>query len=512
MPKVPPSTIAVLGGGITGLSAAFHLTRRFPQARIIIFEKSSRLGGWIRSRRVEVKDSVGSTAQMLLEAGPRTLKPNSPALLELTNLLGLNSSLLTVPKSSPAAKDRYLHRPGTRGLLSLPSSPFSVFTSPGATAHLLQGILIDLIRIKNRNKDVIDETVGRFLQRRFGPNFERMFGSALVHGIYAADDRRLSVNAAFPSLYEAEERGNGIVTMGLFSKMMDRFRFNEASQEVSQDDYDVGELRDLMKDTSVFSYVDGIETLPRALSTYLRNSGKVTIRTNAPMKEYYLKADLAGIRVIIVLENGEVVDVSHVVAAMPPPLYSRRGETTPPFARSVQVEVPTSSVTVINIVFPPSKHPIIPPGFGYLVPRHRDGYEKHNIGFLGTVFDSNMLSDQDQGASGFIKLTVMMGGPYSLTPSHTKIENVLAQLQLHLSPINHRHQGTRLPWPVYYEVVENKKCIPIPEIGHLVRRKHLREALQRSPWFGRMEVIGASYDGVSVADCVEAGRNAGKDW
>lgn len=81
----PPTSIAILGGGITGLSAAFNLSRRFPQTQITLLEKSARLGGWVRSRRVEVKDGEGNRAQMLLESGPRTLRPNSGAILELVS-------------------------------------------------------------------------------------------------------------------------------------------------------------------------------------------------------------------------------------------------------------------------------------------------------------------------------------------------------------------------------------------------------------------------------------------
>ncbi len=75
--------IAVLGGGLTGLSAAFHLSRRFPDAAIRVFEKSSRVGGWVRSERVTLNNHRADTAQMTLETGPRTIRPKSMAILEL---------------------------------------------------------------------------------------------------------------------------------------------------------------------------------------------------------------------------------------------------------------------------------------------------------------------------------------------------------------------------------------------------------------------------------------------
>lgn len=78
-----PSSIAVLGGGITGLSAAFHLSRRFPSSRILILEKSKRLGGWIQSKKAQISLPGGDVGTAVLELGPRTLRPQSLALLEL---------------------------------------------------------------------------------------------------------------------------------------------------------------------------------------------------------------------------------------------------------------------------------------------------------------------------------------------------------------------------------------------------------------------------------------------
>jgi protoporphyrinogen/coproporphyrinogen III oxidase len=75
--------IAVLGGGLTGLSAAFHLTRKFPAARITLLEKSSRLGGWVQSERQTVDDDKAS---VVLEGGPRTLRTAGKSVQELVGL------------------------------------------------------------------------------------------------------------------------------------------------------------------------------------------------------------------------------------------------------------------------------------------------------------------------------------------------------------------------------------------------------------------------------------------
>lgn len=79
---MPPKDIVVLGGGITGLSSAFHLSRKFPSSHIHLLEKSRRHGGWINSKRVKV-NSEGKSAEICLESGPRTLRPNSSSVLEL---------------------------------------------------------------------------------------------------------------------------------------------------------------------------------------------------------------------------------------------------------------------------------------------------------------------------------------------------------------------------------------------------------------------------------------------
>ncbi len=68
--------VAILGGGITGLACAYYITKELPNVNVTIYEASDRLGGWLSSKRVPVKDG-----NVLFEAGPRTLRPSSNGVL-----------------------------------------------------------------------------------------------------------------------------------------------------------------------------------------------------------------------------------------------------------------------------------------------------------------------------------------------------------------------------------------------------------------------------------------------
>ena len=166
-------------------------------------------------------------------------------------------------------------------------------------------------------------------------------------------------------------------------------------------------------------------------------------------------------------------------------------------------------MTVVNLVFhlhPSSSLPLHPDGFGYLVPRPVDGYSAaKGSGILGCVFDSSSTATQD--TPGIVKMTVMLGGPYipgSTSPPQVDIPTLLSELSDQL--------GRPLPSPLFVKVHSNTRCIPLYAVGHLQRMEELKSALVSEPWNGRMEVVGAGVGGVSVGDCVEAGRSVGRAW
>lgn len=120
------------------------------------------------------------------------------------------------------------------------------------------------------------------MTRRFGEAFARIFGSALVHGVYAADSRKLSIRAAFPSLWEAEERGWGSVVRGFI---------RPGSNPNVKMDYDLGNIPQIMKGVSVYSFRGGMGVLTGAMEQYLSNQPNVRILRDTAVEHLHMNPD-----------------------------------------------------------------------------------------------------------------------------------------------------------------------------------------------------------------------------
>jgi oxygen-dependent protoporphyrinogen oxidase len=220
---------------------------------------------------------------------------------------------------------------------------------------------------------------------------------------------------------------------------------------------------------------------------------------------------------------------SHAVSALPLPILHQL--TSKPDSIPHLNENPTSTVHVVNLVFPSPPKAIHPEGFGYLVPRPPSGYPDPSTtsapGILGTVFDSCSLHAQDlphtndyYNKASHTKLTVMTGGPYPTLPlpPHLSsselfadpgpippyIRSLIDTLQIQL--------GRELPEPIYWRIWNNEDCIPTLTPGHLDRMQEMKKVLTGGGWGRKLAVVGAGVGDVSVGDCVEAGRRVGRDW
>ncbi|KAF9506642.1 hypothetical protein BS47DRAFT_1305007 [Hydnum rufescens UP504] len=514
---MPPHTVVVLGGGISGLSVAFYLARTLPlSSRVLLLERSERVGGYIRSPAL-AGDAAQLHPRVTLEAGPRTLRPNSTAVLELINVLGLESSLITVTKTDPAAKARYMYMPP---LTLLPSSLASLLASPlnSSLRPLLPAIFREITARSNRPSEVHDESVHAFIARRFGENFARQFLSTIIHGVYAADSRRLSIRAAFPSMWEAEEVGNGSILWG-FIKQAIR---GESGPAADAPTYDLGSIESKMRGVSIFTFQGGMETLARSLYDWLLTRPNVEVRLGVDITSIEPVENGIKVNFLVETSTGSLPFLpERVISTIPLPILEPLIPTSHKLPHLTHNSA--SSVTVINFVFPPTPKPIHPTGFGYLIPRPIADYPKEapegtdmSYALLGTVFDDAIpttplesVSVEPSDSSSSLqpsRLTCMLGGPYPLPSPLPPLEDIVPPLLRTLAS----HLGiapTDIPEPLHVAIHEQKDCIPTYDVGHVERMRELSVALgDGGAWRGRMDVIGTGVGGISVGDSVKAAR------
>lgn len=185
--------IIIAGGGISGLAARYYLSKKHPNAKIVLFEKSERLGGCIES----------SFSPFFFERGPRTFKVSrSEALLNLIDEVGLSDEVLY---SSRQAKRRFIWKKEKL----YPLSPFSSLILP-----VIPALLKEWRKPYAWNED---ETIATFISRRLGNYAAETFFDPLTLGIFAGDIHKLSISACFPKL-KAMERDYGSLTRALFKE------------------------------------------------------------------------------------------------------------------------------------------------------------------------------------------------------------------------------------------------------------------------------------------------------
>ncbi|EIN05422.1 FAD/NAD(P)-binding domain-containing protein [Punctularia strigosozonata HHB-11173 SS5] len=561
---MPPSHIAVLGGGISGLSAAHHLARRYPTTLITLLEKDSRLGGWIRSERMRVSDGAGNSASVLLEVGPRHLKAptrsrlHSAYVLELVNQLGIEDGIVKGPMPGAPDAMQLVSMPAVN---ANPSTPAELMLLPdrwsdldpwehpshrllmrAAFSNVANGTrhhnydLGNLSKagrwLKGRSASLLDENVQQYLEKRFkNPVVADILGTAVVHGALAADARFLSVAIAFPDVYRLERLGVGSVVRGLIHERSFQYLFGSRYSkkhipgELARHGLDTGDLPERLQDTAVFSFKQGLATLTDALEHALLRCENVRLLKGAAVD--HIKGHGRGEFLIGITPDKkrkqpfprmDSPPVSHLISTVPIPTLERlfqNGDRNPndgkiffPWTQPGSNHFPYASVVVVNLVFPPSDTPLHPPGLGFLVPRPANGYDSlPNRGILSVSFDSrNVGPAQDYalgektrgevGSSRFTKMSVMLGGPFPLTPALVDPPTVVRNVSTYL--------GRDLPKPVLSRVHILPRCFPAYTLGHSTKVQHVQKVARPA----KVAVVGAGVAGADVDTCVAVARAA----
>lgn len=191
--------VAVIGGGITGLAAAYDLQQRGLTVRL--FEAAPRLGGVIRTEHLD-----GWT----IDAGPDALLVQKPAAVALCRELGLGNRLMPTltPRTAYVVRDGQLWPIAEGSFLGFPVSLTALARSPLFT---WTGKLRMAAEIFIPRGDADDESMASFVERRFGREAVDYLAEPLLAGIHAGDADRLSMRALFPRLIEAERQAGSVL-------------------------------------------------------------------------------------------------------------------------------------------------------------------------------------------------------------------------------------------------------------------------------------------------------------
>ena len=187
------SPIAIVGAGVTGLTAAYELHRRGLSP--IVLEATPRAGGLIYTDRAD-----GFT----IEAGPDSILAAKPAGVELIRELGLASALQDVrpPGGAFVLRGRRLYRLPRPSLLGIPLTWRALARYDLLPWHARLRLALEPTVPARTSQD--DESVGSFFRRRFGPDTVNLIAQPLLGGIHAGDIEQLSMLSLFPRLLELE--------------------------------------------------------------------------------------------------------------------------------------------------------------------------------------------------------------------------------------------------------------------------------------------------------------------
>ncbi|XP_053331056.1 protoporphyrinogen oxidase [Spea bombifrons] len=464
-------TVVVAGGGISGLTACYHLVKDAVVSKVILLEGSSRLGGWMRSTRTD--DGA------IFEHGPRGIRPAGVVgrnTLCMVSELGLENEILPVLRNHPAAKNRYLYVNKT--LHKLPSSLGGVLrTIPPFTEPLFLCGLRDLVSPKGSQED---ESVHAFVARRFGKELADIVIDSLCRGVFAGDCRRLSVRSCFPFLYEAERRKRSVI-LGMAT----------GGDKGPQADCEL--IRRSKKEKwSQWSLRGGLQTLSEALETFIKEKG-VEIHKDTPLQALERTPDN---RWKIKLSDGNVT-ADHVISALPATVLGQLLPSSAAPMAEILGQIRSATVAVVNLEYDGDVLPIA--GFGHLIPSFEDPT------VLGIVYDSLAFPEHDRHGSSSTRLTVMLGGAWfesSLGEPATVSSEKLLRLATEAASTQ---LGVRGP-PSRAITNLNPDCIPQYTLGHWKRTAGIYAFLRQHDL--PLSLVGASYQGVSVNDCIFNARKA----
>ena len=434
--------VIVIGAGVSGLAAAYDLSQSGHD--VIVLERQVVVGGNAISERM---------GGFLMEYGPSTMNGLIPRTNEISYELGLTSSRVEL---GDGVRKRYIRDAGD--LHGIPIHAFGFLTSPYLSMAARISIMGELVR--RRNEVDNEETVHEFVSRRFGREFADKVMEPLVAGLFAGDSRRLSVAAVFPKLVEFEQH-YGSVTRAVINARHGK-----------------------QPGKRLFSWREGISTLPRALAASLGSRIKtaITVKRLVRLQDGFEVGTSAG----SVRAKSVVLAVQPHVAAML--LEDLDSEAA---VAAGDIAAPPISVVFLGMQRSQVAHPL--DSLGFLSVR-----DKANV-VTGAQFCSTMFPDR--APPGHVSIASYVGGARNPELALVPEPELLALVREDLNEL----LGLKGE-PVVQRSHHWSRGLPQYTVGHPERVRVIESSNER---VNGLFMIGNYLHGVSVANCLATAEAAG---
>jgi oxygen-dependent protoporphyrinogen oxidase len=486
--------IAIIGGGISGLTAAYELSRQAREGapvEAVLFESTQRLGGLVETVR-----EGGFT----VECGPDGWVSEKPWARELAIELGLADELIP---SKDATRRTWI-------LLSSPENPagklvpmpdgFSMmvpsdlgqldhsplFTEAATQAYRGEPARGDELRAAAPNHD---ESVADFTLRHFGPEVLDRVAAPLLSGVFGGDVRRLSVRAVMPGFVEME-REHGSLISAIQAK-----RARPAEQG------------------SIFTTLrSGLGTLVQRLEAAIpphwirRNHTVKGIHRNTQpeMPAWTLHTSTTG------KHHGS--DTFDAIFLATPLDASRRLIAQVDEDAAHLLPIDSSSAVLVAFCYPDASLVPLPDGFGFLVPPRLDSERaldpSSNLLLACTFVDQKFPARVPPNGR---MVRAFFGGAAAERVARCNNDEIAAIARLELAralnatmPISGA-APTPAPPPVLTVVRRWPHSLPQYTVGHLDRAAELHSRLAAHPG---LTLLGNALHGVGLPDLIRDARAA----
>jgi oxygen-dependent protoporphyrinogen oxidase len=449
--------VVVIGGGITGLSAAWFLQTHGCNEYMIL-ESSPKWGGKVQTEHVETE--VGN---FVIEYGPDSFITQKPQGVNLAKSLGLDSELLP---TNDANRRVYVVNKGKLtpmpdGMMLIIPTRFMPFaTSPliSIPGKLRMG-LEPFIPAKNQDED---ESLANFVRRRLGQEAVDKLAEPLLSGIYNTAAEQQSLMATFPR-FRAIENKYGSLTRGMIAAK------NHAPQSKKQ---------------SLFvSMREGMGQIISALIDNLTGD----MRLNANVES--ISKNIAG-GYEIHLGNGDIIQTDAVVITVPAHPAAQLIRKLEPEIASILESIPYVSTGTMSLAYRNADLPMPLNGFGIVVPRT----EKRPINAI--TWSSSKL--EHRAPDGFSLIRVFFGGARSPQTMDLETDELLGVVQGQL-----RELMEITATPYFTKTCRWRAAVPQYHVGHVEAINRLEALLPTG-----LYVAGGAYRGAGLPDCIASAERA----